>query len=145
MIRRTLLVLWIPAIAAMLLISGCGKKAWPEPDLDYERFEWASVSGELRKTCLVVTGELTGNIDNLDAVYVELERNQCTDCPFRPEKREGYQLPSPMVQRQGNSVTINICGLDASATWRWRLVGVNKYDVLGETLSKVGSTGPGGS
>ena len=129
-------------LVAVCVFGGCGKKDWPEPDMDYERFHWVSAGGELRRTCLVVTGELTGNIDNLDAVYVELEKGECPGCPFNPERREGYKLPSPMVQRQGNSVTVNVCGLDASATWRWRLVGANKYEVLGEAESKVYGTAP---
>jgi hypothetical protein len=47
-----------------------------------------------------------------------------------------------MVQRQGNSFTVNVCGLDATAVWRWRLVGANKYEVLGEAESKVYGTAP---
>lgn len=138
MTARAVRVIFPLAILAFILSSGCGKKDWPEPDLDYERFEWVSADAEMRRTCLVATGELTGAIDNLDAVYVELERGDCPGCPFLPDSRQGYELPSPMVQLTGNSVTINVCGLDAGSTWRWRLVGRNKYDALGEALSGVG-------
>jgi hypothetical protein len=136
--RRTFHVTFLLAALALMLCAGCGKKDWPEPNLDAERFAWASAQAELRQTCLVVSGELSGNIDNLDAVYVELAKGECPGCPFRPDMRQGYDLPSPMVQTQGNTVTINVCGLDAGQIWRWRLVGKNKYDVLGEATSSVG-------
>lgn len=126
------------AVMALALCAGCGKKEWPEPNLDAERFAWTSAQAELRQTCLVITGELAGNIDNLAAVYVELAKGECPGCPFRPDTRQGYELPSPMVQRQGNTVTVNVCGLDSGEIWRWRLVGENKYDVLGEAASSVG-------
>jgi hypothetical protein len=143
MTRHAFFIAVALAVVTSMSLFGCGKKDWPEPDLDAERFEWASAGAELRRTCLVVTGELTGNIDNLDAVYVELDRGECRGCPFRPDKRMGYELPSPMVQRSGNTITVNVCGLDGSITWRWRLIGKNVYDVLGEAASETGSVSPG--
>jgi len=138
MTRRKIRVTVLAATLALVLCAGCGKKQWPEPNIEAERFAWTGVRAELRQTCLVVSGELTGNIDNLQAVFVELAKGECPGCPFQPDSRQGYRLPSAMVQRQGNTVTVNVCGLDTGQVWRWRLVGKNKYDVLGEAVSPVG-------
>jgi hypothetical protein len=96
----------------------------------------------MRKTCLVVRGELTGNIENLDAVFLELDEGECPGCPFRPDRRLGFDLPSPYVTREGNIFTANFCGLDGDAVYRWRLVGRNVFDIHEEAKSEVQTTAP---
>ena len=141
--NRLLIPVILPLVFfALALAAGCGKKAWPEPNLEAETFTFSAVSARMRDTCLVIQAEVAGNWTNLDVVFVELAKDDCMKCPFRPRERREFPLNSPFVIRQEHRLIVNVCGLDKKTAYRWRLVGRNVFSDLNEVFSPVGVVKP---
>jgi hypothetical protein len=136
--------------AACLLPVGCGKKEWPSPRTEKDRFSWASVRASRDDSCLVIRGKLQGASRNLKEVVLQLETSQelCPGCPFRPDQRAVYPLRHPSLSRKGTQITITHCPVEPETALRLRLDGVNVFqqipdapsDIVGLKANKTNST-----
>jgi hypothetical protein len=126
---------WLAALLltlACLVPAGCGKKEWPSPRTEKDRFSWASVRAGRDGSCLVIRGELQGAMQNLKQVVLQLETSEelCPGCPFTPNQRASYALSDPSLRREGPVVTITHCPVQPDTAVRLRLEGENIYQQI---------------
>ena len=139
---RILLVL-ILALACMLS-TGCGRKQWPEPKAEGQRFEIKDASGILQDGCLTIRGSISGESDNLARMVLELaetgEDASCPTCPFHAETRiesvVDESAPEANFRREGARFIFRHCGLKSDIIYRWRLVGYNSYPGIAPEVSR---------
>ena len=136
--RATALAALILA-AACLLPAGCGKKEWPSPRTEKDRFSWASVRASRDGACLVIRGELEGAVRNLKEVVLRLEASEelCPGCPFTASESAVYPLNHPSLEREGNVVTITHCPVNPDAAVRLRLEGKNVFPQIRTATSRL--------
>jgi len=137
---------------ACLLSAGCGKKEWPSPRTEKDRFSWASVRASRDDSCLVIRGKLQGASRNLKEIVLQLETSQelCPGCPFRPDQKAVYSLRHPSLSRKGAQITITHCPVEPDTALRLRLDGVNVFqqipdapsDIVGLKANKTNSDTP---
>lgn len=122
-------------------LTGCGKKGWPEPQIDQDRFSWGQIQHQRYDHCLDARALLDGVASNLRYVtleWMELEGNEdCPGCPFAPTGRVRLDDASEEYKRQDRVIRILFCGWDADASYRWRLTGANVHTGLGAVSSPV--------
>ena len=147
LIRRVPVNVWgalLLILLAVLILSGCGRKVWPQPQAGQETFAWEQVNGTSEKGCLRITGQLSGQSAHLASVTIELEPNPiseaCLSCPFQPSASRTVDMGSPQVTRTQDTVTLRICELESGRTYRWRLQGNNIYPSLSPAASTVQTT-----
>mgnify|MGYP000060266549 CR=1 FL=1 len=120
---------------------GCGKKDWPEPRLHEDRFQWTQLQHQRYDHCLDVRALLDGAASNLRFVtleWMEMENGEdCPDCPFTATGRARLDDATAEFKRQNGVIRIVYCGWEPNVSYRWRLVGGNKYVGLGTTISEV--------
>lgn len=121
--------------------SGCGKKGWPRPQLEEDRFHWAQIQHQRYDQCIDIRALLDGAATNLRSVnleWMELETPEdCPDCPFSATGRIRLDDSSRDFKRQNKVIRILFCGWEPGVSYRWRLVGANRHRGLGTTTSAV--------
>lgn len=130
------------AMASVLLVgAGCGKKGWPEPRLDEDRFSWGQIQHQRQGACLDARALVDGAANKLGSVYLEWMRmdtkEDCPDCPFEVTGRVLLGDGSSEFKRQNGVIRILFCELEPEASYRWRLVGRNVHRGLGSVPSQV--------
>ncbi|MFW5722059.1 MAG: hypothetical protein ACOCWT_02060 [Desulfohalobiaceae bacterium] len=132
-------------VLAFFSAPGCGKKMWPEPVADQERFSWHNATARLDNGCLHIQATLAGRYANLRDVIVELEAadpsDLCLTCPFQPTVNRVVDADSPQLQRSGPETRVVLCGLDGTKAYRWRLKGSNIHDQIDPVATGVGVVG----
>ena len=138
---RPLLVLISLLITVSL--SGCGNKKWPNVVAEEDTFSFERLTASREAGCLNLEARLTGEIDNLRSVVLELESeaDSCPDCHFRPLERIFLEPSEPQLKREGSTIWISHCGLDPDTSYRIRLVGLNEYPGIKESVSEVLTVG----
>jgi hypothetical protein len=140
---KAIFLLASPGLLALLIFLqfGCGKKMWPEPRAEQDRFSWAVVNGTRAQGCLEIYGRLQGAYHNLAKLKLELEGSPegqfCPTCPFLPDSEVSFPVSSAQVKRKGPLIEIRYCGLSPEMKYRWRLQGVNVFRELGQATSQV--------
>jgi hypothetical protein len=128
-------------LALFVGISGCGKKEWPRPQLEQDRFYWTQIQHQRHGQCIDIRALLGGTAANLRFVnleWMELKDSEdCPNCPFFATGRVRLDDSSTGFKRQNGVVRIFFCGWEQGVSYRWRLVGVNKHRGLGLTTSAV--------
>lgn len=131
-------------IGAVLLLlggTGCGKKSWPEPQLDEDRFTWGQIQHHRHGACLDARALVYGAPNKLGFVFLEwmeLESNEdCPGCPFVPTGRVRLGDGSSEFKRQNGVIRILLCEWNPERSYRWRLVGMNVHRGLGSVTSQV--------
>ncbi len=134
---RALLIAVLLLAAAGLALAGCGKKEWPSPRAEKDRFTWDSVRASLDESCLIIRGELQGAAQNLQQVELRLETSEelCPGCPFTPQSSTVYSMDDPSLSRRDSSVVIIHCPVDPDSAIRFRLNGINIFEQIPGTLS----------
>ncbi len=133
---KTLRTVW-PLIISMVVVlclvagaSGCGKKEWPRPQLEQDRFHWAQIQHQRYDQCLDVRALLDGAALNLRFVILEwMELEGAEDCPgclFSGTSRARLDDSSTGFKRQNGVIRMLFCGWEPGISCRWRLVGANK-------------------
>lgn len=118
---------------------GCGKKGWPEPIMDKDRFVWSEMSTEVEGRCLDITALLSGNVQNLARLTLELEirSDPCPGCPFSPTNIVRMDAGSEDWKRRGALVHVQWCGLEPDKAVRWRLIGHPVHSSMADVPSRV--------
>ncbi len=128
-------------LAALVLSAslGCGKKTWPAPKAVKERFHIVHVDGEYRRGCLHAQARLDGKWENLSELILEISdpESECPGCPFSPAMRISFTSGSPQLSREEEHIELVYCGRQPEPPYRFRLVGKNIYDILGDTASDL--------
>ncbi len=126
-------------LLSLLFVTGCGKKDWPEPAVQEDRFDWKTVQGHREGNCLDIKASVQGNADNLDTIILELEgaKEICQDCPFSPTKRRVFPITSPEVEKKGSDIRIYCCPFQEDREYRWRLRGVNAFYAIKDVISDI--------
>ena len=127
-------------VAVMLVLgSGCGKKNWPEPVVDKDRFVWSEMSARVEGKCLQITALLSGNVQNLAGLTLEVEMRSdpCPGCPFVPTIKKRMAPGSEDWKRRGALVYVTWCGLEPDKAVRWRLIGHPLHPTLADVPSRV--------
>lgn len=118
-------------VALTTLAAGCGKKKWPEHIAPQESFSFENIDANKQDDCMVITGNIKGSHQNLDVLYLQLEADSCIGCPFAPTETRFYQRGDKGFVLDGRKFVLNVCGLNASAVYRWKLVGSNIHEFMG--------------
>ena len=126
-------------VMLLVLGAGCGKKVWPEPEADDERFAIEIEEARLEGNCLHIQARLSGNYRNLAGVNLEVEESvvPCPGCPFMATSSEALPLGAEEVRRDGDLLQVSHCSIDPEQYNRVRLTGVNVYRDLGDVHSNV--------
>lgn len=145
--RQSAIALFLVSIAATLLFAyGCGRKSWPEPMAELERFDFTKVTGYLENGCLKIRARISGKAENLKGFSVELARSgeggDCPTCPFHAQQRIEVPLNAPNLKMDKRRLLLEQCGLEPGAAYRWRLVGYSSYPGLKPTETGVFYTEP---
>jgi hypothetical protein len=132
------------SLAVILIVaglSGCGKKGWPEPQIEEDQFWWEQIQHQRYDECLDVRALLGGEAKNLSFVYLqwmELESEEdCPGCPFTPSGRLRLDDSSKAFKRQDEVIRILFCEWEPDISYRWRLVGFNRHRGLKSISSEV--------
>lgn len=114
-----------------LLASGCalGKKEWPNPQQSEDAFALEVLAAERTEDCLLLKLAVTGAVERLYRASIEYEvvgdgeGEGCQGCPFVPRAAKHIVRTSSEFDLKGNTLTINLCGLDPQKIYRFRIVG----------------------
>lgn len=124
-------LLALALILLQLASLGCGRKDWPEPMAEQERFDITDPTGQLADGCLEIRARLRGASGNLTRLILELqptgEDAACPTCPFHAEQRVEVPLDAPNLEIDKRSLLLTHCGLEQGRAYRWRLVGYNAH------------------
>ncbi len=134
-------VICFVAVSLLVIGTGCGKKGWPEPRLDEDRFTWGPIQHQRQGACLDARALVHGAANKLGFVYLEWMRldtaEDCPDCPFEVTERVRLGDGSSEFKRQNGVIRILFCEWDPESSYRWRLVGLNVHRGLGSVPSQV--------
>ncbi len=139
----TIILLGLAAIITVAGLTGCGKKAWPQPKNSSDTFHWIRASARPENGCIRVTAQLEGNLRNVDYVALELQTagtaEDCPTCPFNPNERVEFMPAQIGLSSEQGALSTLYCPKRESSAYRWRLVGVNLHSSLEHALSSVRS------
>ncbi len=126
-------------VLLLILGIGCGKKVWPEPDAEEEKFSLHIEEVVLEDKCLYLTAEIRGNQRNLAGLVLELEKSEipCPGCPFLVSESFAPALDSPEVHLQDCRIKIVYCFIDSRKYYRIRLTGRNVFPEIQDVRSNV--------
>lgn len=131
--------------ALVLLPAACGKKTWPEPKSEQDRFGWRQVEGRMDEGCLDITARLSGNWESLRAVTVEYAPldtgDYCPGCPFRPAGQATYEQGMTGFTQDKSRLAVRHCPASApgerQGRYVFRLLGLNVQRFLAAKASAV--------
>lgn len=122
------------------IITACGLKALPEPDLADEIFSWNNLTAVPLDDCIFLSGQVVGNIENLIRINFEVQEltESCEACPFVPEMQEFY-VASDIVDSKSGVFQMNYCPPRRyrGDEYRWRIVGNNILSALPQVVSPI--------
>jgi hypothetical protein len=133
----------LPAAVLLLCIllglCGCGRKEWPSPQAQEDRFTWGEINGQRLGGCLAIEAELKGAYWNLAALELEIENRSepCPGCPFQPTSAVSLPMHSSNVNQDQEQLQISFCDIPRSGFTRWRLKGINRYRQIQDLTSQV--------
>ncbi|MCF8104595.1 MAG: hypothetical protein K9K64_03870 [Desulfohalobiaceae bacterium] len=135
--RRPLFVLI--GLLIGLSLTGCGNKKWPTVVTEEDTFSFERVTAGREAGCLNLEASLSGAVDNLRTIVLELasQDDSCPKCPFQPMERFYLKLSDPQIKREGSTIWISHCGLGLDTSYRIRLAGLNEFAGIKVSLSEV--------
>jgi len=148
--RRDFLSALAAALLAITLVGlvSCGKRDWPSPNLNEDRYRIRSINVTRAQACVVVDMELAGAWQNMDSVRLLIEPigtgpgDGCAECPFQPRVSRFYGPGAAEVKRDMNRLIITACDLDPTKTYRVQVVANNIYPTLSLVMSPITVVAP---
>lgn len=129
------------AVFLLAFSMGCGKKGWPEPQIDEDRFFWGQIQHQRQGACLDARALVHGAADKLGDVYLEWMQGDipedCPECSFEVTGRVLLGDGASEFKRQNGVIRILFCEWDTESSYRWRLLGMNVHRGLGSVESHV--------
>lgn len=131
-------------LLALACAAGCGKKVWPEPQASEDAFHWGPVEVSRDKGCLLLETRVTGAVDNLASVTVEIEilDRDCPGCPFDMDTGRTVYPGDPGFRLAGRTAQLYVCGLDPDQGYRFRLKGHNTLRGLPPAVTRLYTAAP---
>lgn len=122
-----------------LALTGCGKKVWPEPDVDQEKFSLSILEHEVFNGCINILVNVAGNYRNVARLTIELEESDepCPACPFLPTASFPREPGSAGMTRANGQIRLTHCGLDQDKYYRFRIRASNIYSIIRDERSEV--------
>ena len=128
-------------LLCLVMIIGCGKKVWPEPDVSEEKFALEIKEAKLVDQCLQLKIYIKGNDANLSRLTLELEQvgpqGDCPACPFQVHQKVFFNVNAPQIMRKGHELYIRYCQIKKNTAYRVRIKGKNIYPILPEVVSNI--------
>ena len=121
-----------------LLVSGCalGKKEWPNPQQSEDAFTLEVLVAERTDDCLLLKLAVSGDVERLYRASIEYEvvgdgeGEGCQGCPFVPRGAKHVARSNSEFDLKGNTLTLNLCGLDPQKTYRFRVSGKSELPTI---------------
>ena len=117
-------------VLVALLTLGCalGKKEWPEPQESEDRFALEIAAADRQEACILLDVMVTGAVERLYRASIEYETvgdelGGCPGCPFVPRHAKHITRDSAEFKLDGRRLSISLCGLDPTKTYRFRVAG----------------------
>lgn len=131
-------------VIALLALGGCAHKIWPEAQATEDRFSLAEVDGGRDGACLTVEARIKGAVSRLSHLSILLDEvtEGCPDCPFVPDRMEDYYPGGQDMRLTGDYARMEYCELDPGGSYKWRLVGHNRFPSIRPVVSDVSTTTP---
>lgn len=128
-------------LLALTILTGCGKKAMPQPKDSKEYFAWKNSVATSSGDCINISAELSGAIRNIDGILLEVEpvgaNNTCYECPFLPTERQSYNYDNVVLDGKRYQIAMTFCPETKSPAYRWRLVGRNVFRTFPYAMTPV--------
>lgn len=142
----------IPLIIGVLavFVAGCaiGHKEWPTPAKGEDVFSLKLVNGQRGDDCLYVELRVSGAVDQLAYVNLQLEPvgdgpgMGCAECPFMPRSAVRISREDAGFELDGSVLKVSHCGLELGIEYRFRIVGVNKLTSLAYVYTDIYTATP---
>jgi len=120
----------LPLLLAVLLVCGCalGKKEWPVAQESEDQFGLEVATAERRDGCILLDVMVSGAVERLYRASIEYETvgdelGGCPGCPFVPRHAKHITRDSGEFKLDGRRLSISLCGLDPTKTYRFRVAG----------------------
>lgn len=133
----------LPLVIALLCLSlaACGRKAWPEPHTEKERFTVGKTAGAVSESgCLSISTRIRGAWRNAESVVLEIQPadspEYCPGCPFAPTERITFHRDAAELIIRSGQVKLTYCPSEPHASYRFRLTVINSFRRLGPVLSR---------
>ncbi len=125
-------------VMLVIFLGGCGKKYWPAPVVEQERFKFYGLQGKVIDNCIEISGKIEGNTKNLKDIALELEFNEsCYRCPFLPDKKVLISRADKGFKISGNTFFVRYCFESLNKVSRIRLVGFNRFSQIEPVYSDI--------
>lgn len=128
------------ASVLLMALTACGFKSDPTPASTSDNFRWASIKTSVQPPCINVTGDINGNVTNVDEVLIELQKaGEEADCPTCPFKSDEEFVFTPgelgLISNSGRFDT-SICPTEISSLYRMKVTAKSKYFGMPDAVSK---------
>ena len=123
-------------LLCLLLLAGCGKTGFPQPQDPSKSFHWTEVEAKIVGNCSAFTGSFEGEYRNFDGIRLEIARlngpEDCPGCPFVPQEVAELSPNDAGFDRKAGAIAFSYCPQKAAA-YRWRLAGISIFNRLPHT------------
>ncbi len=138
MLLNLMTVLLVSACA--LLISGCGKKGDPVPDLSADVFSFADCEAGLYGGSLNIAASVQGSFQNVEYIVLELQPEDgelCAGCPFLAQESARFEASVLWQGKDPSRIQLSYRPLTPAPSYRARLVGYNTKRGFPEVKSEI--------
>ena len=112
------------------LLAGCGKSGMPIPKKTQDTFDITGASLSPLGDCVVARGTVTGAINLVDKMALEMapiESDDCPGCPFVAREFREYSSSDIQLDLETGQFLLSYCPSVDAPMYRWRLVGKNVF------------------
>ncbi len=121
------------------LLAGCGKAGMPIPKKTQDTFSITGAALSPMGDCVVARGTVTGALDNVNTVSLELapidSYDDCPGCPFVAREYAEFSVSDMQLDMDTGEFMFSFCPALEAPMYRWRLVGRNVFLGLPYTMT----------
>lgn len=134
------LVCMMAACILVIAAAGCGFKSDPSPASSSDVSKWKSIKTSVQSPCIIVAGNLSGNVSDVDEILIELqkagENADCPDCPFQSDEEFTFKPNELGMLSGGGKFETTICPTQISTLYRLKVTAKSKYFGMPDAVSK---------